>query len=116
MLACAVFLAAILFVQNHTAGSKPAWAIGSQPGMGIEVRTKPLSTDEIRQLERYLREVLANPQLRLAPQPPEADVYVGDRRIGVVYPEDDDGDRTFYFEIAITRDDLARRAPAGSKR
>jgi hypothetical protein len=94
----------------------PAWAVGSPVGTGIDARSRPLTADETGRIEAHLRHVLANPRIRLVPHPPEADVFVGERLIGVVYPEDDGGERTFYFEIAITAEDLARVAPAGSRR
>jgi len=109
-------LAAIAVPHSYWAAPQAAWAIGTPADAALEHDVKPLSADERRAIESYLRRVFGNARVRLDPQPPEADVYVGDALVGVVYPYQEDGGRTFYFEMAIYDTDLAPGAPVRSRR
>jgi hypothetical protein len=70
----------------------------------------------MKKIELHLRRTLGTNEIRLVPQPPEAEVFVGERFIGVVYPEEQNGQRAFYFEMAIFASDLEQNEPASSKR
>lgn len=94
--------------QSRAALAPGAAAIDSQP--------RPLSAAETVQIESYLRRLLGNPDIRLERQPPEADVYLGKQFLGVVYPNEQDGERAYYFEMEILETDLAQSAPAGTRR
>jgi hypothetical protein len=100
------------------AGTPLAWAVGSPPGAPIDNLPKPITAGETKQIESHLRQTLGVKGIRLVPHPPEAEVFIGDRFIGVVYPEEQNGKRAFFFEMAIFDDDLDldQKQPARSKR
>jgi len=69
------------------------------------VTVKP---DEIRKLEAYLKRTL-NPALVVKARPRKddsAEVYLGDEFIGVIYRDDEDGDLSYNFSMAILEVDL----------
>jgi hypothetical protein len=102
----AVFLAGLAVGQWRWTEPQTAWAVGSPVGHTIRDEAKPISATEMTKIEAYLRRVLGNPAIRLDRQPPEAEVFIGDEFIGIVYPDEADGERAFYFEMAILGDDL----------
>lgn len=67
-----------------------------------------MNPDEIKKLDTYLKRVL-NPAIEVRSRPKKddsAEVYAGDEFIGVIYLDDEDGDRSFSFSMAILEDDL----------
>ncbi len=61
-------------------------------------------------LEQYLRRTFANHNLRVMARPTKSDsaeVYVGEEFIGILSLDDEDGDRSFNFTMAILDTDLA---------
>ena len=67
-----------------------------------------LDDKTIRRLEGHLRGTFANARITLVPRPKQkdsAEVYIGEEFIGVVF-EDEDGDGSFMFEMAILAEDL----------
>jgi hypothetical protein len=106
----AVFaLAFVLFPQGHA--PRPAWAVASSAYIA-EPTAKPLSDGEIKKIESYMRQVFGNPGIRLVRTPPDADVYLGEHFLGVVYPDDDKHGRTFYFEMSIFDTEVEESPPA----
>ena len=87
----------------HLKGAVPphAWAVGASPRVEVETAARPLTADETKKIESYMRHVLGNPRIRLTRVPPDAEVYLDEQFLGVVFPEDDKEGRTFYFEMAI---------------
>lgn len=64
---------------------------------------------ELLKLESYLRRVFANPKMRVVARPKKddsAEVYVGEEFIGLMFVDDEDGDRSYNFQMAILEDDL----------
>jgi len=88
-----------------------AWGIGSNQRLVPDSTAKPLSADEARKIEAYLRHVLRNSHIRLVHTPPEAEVYAGDQFLGFVYPDNDKDGRTFYFEIPIFETEIEENPP-----
>jgi hypothetical protein len=85
-------------------------AAQSALGSGPNSTKERLVLDEktIRRLEGHLRGTFANARITLVPRPKQkdsAEVYVGEEFIGVVF-EDEDGDGSFMFEMAILAEDL----------
>ncbi len=65
---------------------------------------------EIAKLDAYLKRLFSNPRIRVVPRPKKTDsaeVYIGDEFIGVLFVDDEDGDRSFNFQMAILETDLA---------
>ncbi len=59
---------------------------------------------ELRKLQEFLRKSLDNQGIRVTPgkrNPDAADVQLGERRIGAITVDDEDGDRSFSFEMKI---------------
>jgi hypothetical protein len=55
-------------------------------------------------LQEFLRKSLGNPGIKVTPgkaDPEEADVRIGERRLGVIKVDDEDGDRSFSFAMKI---------------
>ena len=68
-----------------------------------------MNKTELAKVERYLRQTFANHSLRVVARPKKedsAEVYVGDEFIGVLFLDDEDGDRSFNFNMAILDTDL----------
>jgi hypothetical protein len=59
---------------------------------------------ELRKLQEFLRKSLDNQGIKVTPgkrNPDDADVQLGERRIGAITVDDEDGDRSFSFEMKI---------------
>jgi hypothetical protein len=55
-------------------------------------------------LEAFLRQALGNAGIRVAPakrNPDNADVHLAERQIGSIVVDDEDGDRSFAFDMKI---------------
>jgi hypothetical protein len=64
---------------------------------------------ELLKLEGYLRRVFGNDKMRVVARPKKndsAEVYVADEFIGLMFVDDEDGDRSYNFQMAILQDDL----------
>lgn len=64
---------------------------------------------ELAKVERYMRQTFANHSIRVVTRPKKTDsaeVYVGEEFIGVVFLDDEEGDRSFSFQMAILAEDL----------
>jgi hypothetical protein len=64
---------------------------------------------EMAKVERYMRRTFANHLIRIVARPKKTDsaeVYVGEEFIGVLFVDDEDGDRSFNFTMAILDTDL----------
>jgi hypothetical protein len=63
-----------------------------------------LNKTELQQLQDFLRRSFANEDLRVTPNPrnlDDADVHLGQRVIGNISVDDEDGDRSFAFAMKI---------------
>ena len=59
---------------------------------------------ELQKLQEFLRKSLGNQGLKVTPakrNPDDADVHLGERKIGTITVDDEDGDRSFAFEMKI---------------
>ena len=59
---------------------------------------------ELRKLQEFLRKSLSNQSIKVTPgkrNPDDADVHLGERQIGTITVDDEDGDRSFAFEMKI---------------
>ena len=64
--------------------------------------------DEIKKLDAYFKRAL-NPQIVVKARPRKndsAEVYLGEEFLGVIYIDDEDGDRSYNFSMAILDLDL----------
>ena len=59
---------------------------------------------ELHKLQDFLRRSFGNGDLRVTPakkNPDDADVHLGERQIGKIVLDDEDGDRSFGFELKV---------------
>ena len=64
---------------------------------------------DIRKLENYMRRLFGNPRIRVVPRPKKedsAEVYIGDEFIGVLFEDNEDGEKSYNFQMAILEIDL----------
>jgi Protein of unknown function (DUF3126) len=63
-----------------------------------------VDVQEIRKVENYLRRLFGNTKLRIVPHPKKkdsADVLLGEESIGGLMVDDEDGERSYNFEMPI---------------
>jgi hypothetical protein len=68
-----------------------------------------LKRDEIQKLEKFFRKRfnLASIEVKQRPQKEDsAEVYIGDEFVGVLFRDDEDGDLSYNFTMAILDIDL----------
>jgi len=62
-----------------------------------------VDVQEIKKLDGYLKGLFGNPRIRVVPKTAKsADVHVGEERVGGLVVDDEDGERSYNFEIKIT--------------
>ena len=68
-----------------------------------------MNKSELDRVQSYLRRTFQNTTIRVVPRPRKADsaeVYIGEEFIGVLFLDDEDGDRSYNFQMAILEQDL----------
>ncbi len=68
-----------------------------------------MTREEIVRVESYLRKTFRLDTIELRQRPNKddsAEVYIGDEFIGVLFRDDDDGDLSYQFQMAILDFDL----------
>lgn len=68
-----------------------------------------MDKSELAKIERFMRRTFANQTIRVVARPRKADsaeVFVGEEFVGVVFVDDEEGDRSFNFQMAILSEDL----------
>ncbi|NNM73256.1 DUF3126 family protein [Enterovirga aerilata] len=68
-----------------------------------------MDKSELAKIERFMRRTFANHSIRVVARPRKTDsaeVFVGEEFVGVVFVDDEDGDRSFNFQMAILSEDL----------
>jgi hypothetical protein len=68
-----------------------------------------VDVNEIKKLDSYLKKCFNNPLIRVVPRPKKddsAEVYIGEEFIGVIFLDDEDGDKSYNFSMAILETDL----------
>ena len=64
---------------------------------------------EIIKLQKFLQQKFGNRSIDVRPRPRKDDsveVYVGEEFVGLIYVDDEDGDRSYNFQMAILDVDL----------
>lgn len=68
-----------------------------------------MTPEELIKLTNYLRKTFQNTQILVKKRPQKTDsaeVYIGDEFIGVIFRDDEDGDLSYNFQMAILDFDL----------
>jgi hypothetical protein len=69
-----------------------------------------MTRDELTQLEKYLRKTFQTETIEIRQRPKKqdsAEVYISDEFVGVIYRDDEDGEVSYQFQMAILELDLA---------
>jgi hypothetical protein len=64
----------------------------------------------MEKVQAYLRKTFGNQTLRVVARPRKmdsAEIYLGEEFIGVLFRDDEDGDLSYNFQMAILAEDLA---------
>jgi len=68
-----------------------------------------VDVQDIKKIDSYLKKLFNNPMIRVVPRPKKddsAEVYIGEEFIGVIFLDDEDGDKSYNFSMAILETDL----------
>ncbi|MQT12141.1 DUF3126 family protein [Segnochrobactrum spirostomi] len=68
-----------------------------------------MNRDEIRKIEAYLKRKFDLPNLSVKARPRKddsAEVYIGDEFVGIIFRDDEDGELSWNFQMAILEMDL----------
>ena len=68
-----------------------------------------MTRDEILKLENYLQKTFQLPSIQVRQRPQKddsAEVYIGDEFIGVLFRDEDEGEKDYQFQMAILGFDL----------
>jgi predicted RNA-binding protein (virulence factor B family) len=67
-----------------------------------------VDVQEVKKLDAYLKKLFGNQRLRVVPKKAdEADVFVGEERVGGLTVDDEDEERSYNLEIKITLGEAA---------
>jgi hypothetical protein len=72
-------------------------------------RRVSLKPEEIRKLDAYFKRTFNNPSLEVKARPRKDDsceLYLGDEFLGIIFKDDDDGELSYNFSMAILDVDL----------
>lgn len=68
-----------------------------------------MKPDELRKLDAYFKHVFQTPDLQVRARPKKddsAELYKGDEFLGVIYRDEDEGELSYNFSMAILDIDL----------
>lgn len=68
-----------------------------------------MTREELTKIENYLRKTFQTQTIEVRARPKKkdsAEVYIGDEFIGVLYRDDEDGEVSYQFQMAILELDL----------
>ena len=72
-----------------------------------------MKPDEVARLQAYLRKVFRTPNLEVRARPRKddsAEVFIGDEFIAVLFREEEDGEVSYQFQMAILETDIEEEA------
>jgi hypothetical protein len=68
-----------------------------------------VTIEELKKLEGYFRRLFGNETIRVKARPRKddsAEVFIGEEFVGVIYRDDEDGELSYNFSMAILEMDL----------
>lgn len=68
-----------------------------------------MKPEEIRKLEAYFKRTFQNPNLKVRARPQKKDsceLYIGDEFLGIIFRDEDEGELSYNFSMAILDIDL----------
>lgn len=69
-----------------------------------------MNPTELNRIQSYLRKTFKNDEIEVRARPKKkdsAEVYIGDEFVGVMYRDEEDGELSYQFQMAILEFDLA---------
>jgi hypothetical protein len=87
----------------------PALRHRGKGSRSLEGKGAGVNKTELAKVEQYLRRTFSNASIRVVARPKKTDsaeVYIGEEFVGVVFLDDEEGDRSFNFSMAILDTDL----------
>jgi hypothetical protein len=72
--------------------------------LSLFLRKSAVDKAELHKLQEFLRKSLVNRKIKVTPgksDPEDAGVHLGERRIGTITVDDEDGDRSFAFAMKV---------------
>jgi hypothetical protein len=71
-------------------------------------KERPVNHPEIIKLQKFLQQKFGNRGIDVRPrkQSDSVEVYLGEEFLGLIYVDDEDGDRSYNFQMAILDVDL----------
>ena len=69
-----------------------------------------MKPEELKKLDAYFKRVFMNPALQVKPRPRKddsAELFLGEEFLGIIYRDDEDGDLSYNFSMAILDMDLS---------
>jgi hypothetical protein len=69
-----------------------------------------MNRDELTKIEAYIRKTFQNEAIEVRARPKKkdsAEVYIADEFVGVIYRDDEDGEVSYQFQMAILELDLS---------
>jgi len=78
-------------------------------GKSHQKTERTLDKRELERVQTYLRKQFQNPAMRVVARPRKddsAEVYIGEEFVGVLFRDDEDGDLSYNFSMAILETDL----------
>lgn len=78
-------------------------------GISHQKTERTLDKRELERVQTYLRKQFQNPAMRVVARPRKddsAEVYIGEEFVGVLFRDDEDGDLSYNFSMAILETDL----------
>jgi hypothetical protein len=105
-----LFVGLTLLLSLTTLGWEPTSAAPKQKSEQIKsTSVSEIKTEEVRSIELYMRKVFDNQRIRIVlrpKKPASAEVYIAEQFVGIVFLDNEDGDRSFQFQMAILQEDL----------
>jgi hypothetical protein len=68
-----------------------------------------MNPTELNRIQNFLRKTFKNDEIEVRARPKKkdsAEVYIGDEFVGVMYRDDEDGELSYQFQMAILELDL----------
>ena len=82
-------------------------------------RSRPWTSPRVRKLDTYLKRLFSSPRIRVVPRPQRddyAEVFLGDEPFGRITVDDEDDERSYNFEMAITMSAADARPSSTARR
>jgi hypothetical protein len=73
------------------------------------MRSQDLKPEEIRKLDAYFKRTFGTPSLQVKARPRKDDsceVYIGDEFLGIIFKDEEEGELSYNFSMAILDVDL----------